>query len=211
MSRCVMHSFDPATNRCRRCSRWAPGHAPKKAPAANRAECQVCENVQATTKNGRLVHHGYKRPGWGCIVGDCYGAGHAPFPAHDRLEAWLVTVENARGLALEEIAGAPTRKTISRVETDYDAPRPAYGHERPKKTVVYERLELLPRPEVLDYRSPEFGAYYERKKLVERFEEVLAAFVRQQGRIVEETTTEAARIRARITKAKAALAAAEGK
>lgn len=57
-----------------------------KTKTTKTAECQVCARVQAT-KGGVLVHHGYKRPGVGEIVGDCYGVGHAPFPAHDALDA----------------------------------------------------------------------------------------------------------------------------
>jgi hypothetical protein len=34
--------------------------------------CQICEQEQKL-HDGKLVHHGYKRPGWGSIVGDCYG------------------------------------------------------------------------------------------------------------------------------------------
>lgn len=40
--------------------------------------CQICEAEQKL-HGGKLVHHGYKRPGWGAIVGDCYGVGFLPY------------------------------------------------------------------------------------------------------------------------------------
>lgn len=40
--------------------------------------CQICEQEQKLHK-GVLVHHGYKRPGWGEIVGDCYGVAFLPY------------------------------------------------------------------------------------------------------------------------------------
>lgn len=63
----------------------------KASKAAEKRECQVCERHQAT-KGGRLVHHGYQRPGVGFIVGDCMGVGHLPFPETNALEAYLPNV-----------------------------------------------------------------------------------------------------------------------
>lgn len=37
--------------------------------------CPVCERQQKVTPHGAMVHHGFKRPGWGAIVGDCFGVG----------------------------------------------------------------------------------------------------------------------------------------
>lgn len=84
--------FDPVTHRCV-CGRWERGFAPKKEPALPRAECQICEGKFAVL-NGGMVHHGYKRPGYGFIVGDCMGVGHAPYPATDALERYLVSMNN---------------------------------------------------------------------------------------------------------------------
>ena len=39
--------------------------------------CGVCEGDYKLL-SGRLVHHGYRRPGYGSIVGDCFGVGYAP-------------------------------------------------------------------------------------------------------------------------------------
>ena len=40
--------------------------------------CQICEGDQKL-HNGRMVHHGYRRPGDGFIVGDCLGVGEVPY------------------------------------------------------------------------------------------------------------------------------------
>lgn len=85
----MYHLFDKDTHRCTRCGRWQAGYAPKKEFKKPRAECQICERMQACDKNGTLGHHGYLRPGWGSIYNDCAGEGHKPFPATDALEAWL--------------------------------------------------------------------------------------------------------------------------
>jgi hypothetical protein len=42
--------------------------------------CPVCERHQKVTAHGAMVHHGFKRPGWGAIVGDCFGVG---YPAYE--------------------------------------------------------------------------------------------------------------------------------
>ena len=89
----MSHRFDTVTHRCK-CGRWQAGFKPKTEPVKPRDECQICERQQALDANGRLVHHGYKRPGWGCIIGDCMGVGHLPYPATDALVRYLAVVKN---------------------------------------------------------------------------------------------------------------------
>ena len=40
--------------------------------------CQICEGDQKLHV-GRMVHHGYQRPGDGAIRGDCPGVGQVPY------------------------------------------------------------------------------------------------------------------------------------
>jgi hypothetical protein len=47
-------------------------------PANHPGSCQGCFKQQKT-RDGRLVLHGYKRPGHGYIIGNCWGHGYAPF------------------------------------------------------------------------------------------------------------------------------------
>lgn len=41
--------------------------------------CPVCERQQRVTPKREMVHHGFRRPGWGAIVGDCFGVGYPPY------------------------------------------------------------------------------------------------------------------------------------
>jgi len=59
---------------------------PKKVDAMPRGECQLCCHEQAIKSNGRMHRHGYRRPGWGFIVGGCPGQHRLPFPQTDALE-----------------------------------------------------------------------------------------------------------------------------
>jgi hypothetical protein len=43
--------------------------------------CQICEGEFKLTSDNRMVHHGYKRPGHGNIVGDCMAVGE---PAYEQ-------------------------------------------------------------------------------------------------------------------------------
>ena len=70
-----------------------------------RAECQVCEREQALDNSGRMVNHGYKRPGYGFIVGNCFGVGYEPYPKTDALELWLESLEDI------------TKRTAEKLET----------------------------------------------------------------------------------------------
>lgn len=40
--------------------------------------CPICEH-DVKVRGGALVHHGYRRPGVGYIIGDCYGAQKLPY------------------------------------------------------------------------------------------------------------------------------------
>ena len=115
------HQFDPQTHQCA-CGRWERGFTPKKAPVKPRAECQVCERQQATDAS-RMVHHGYRRPGWGSIVGDCFGVGHLPFPATDALEQWRGAVEQRLAHLRKSLADLPTVATVTYWKRDYNAPK----------------------------------------------------------------------------------------
>jgi hypothetical protein len=97
------HRFDKQTHRCA-CGRWERGYKPQCVPVRPRAECQICERKQALDTNGYLGHHGYKRPGWGFIQGDCFGVHHKPYPATDALEAYLIALQNYIAACRKNIA-----------------------------------------------------------------------------------------------------------
>lgn len=55
----------------------------------HRGVCQYC-GCEQVVDAGRLVHHGYSRPGWGYIVNVCPGAGRAPLNTEKtETERWL--------------------------------------------------------------------------------------------------------------------------
>jgi len=87
----MFHQFDKATHRCN-CGRWQAGFKPK---ATDTCECQVCANQQKVDARGKLVLHGYLRPGHGWIIGKCFGVAALPFPETDRLEYWEKSVEGS--------------------------------------------------------------------------------------------------------------------
>lgn len=69
------------------------------------AECQICANLQCMDKRGGMVHHGYQRPGDGCILGDCFGVGYRPYPETDGLLEYakrLVAEHRLAAMALDD-------------------------------------------------------------------------------------------------------------
>jgi hypothetical protein len=57
-------------------------------------ECQICEG-QFKVQDGRVVLHGYKRPGHGYIVGECMGRNEAPYELScEAIPPWLRACES---------------------------------------------------------------------------------------------------------------------
>ena len=91
-----------------------------------RAECQVCEKVWALISGGQLGHHGYQRPGYGYILGDCAGEGHLPFPATSALESYLTkTILPRLAKIPEELAALLTVGELTETSQRFDSYR---GH-----------------------------------------------------------------------------------
>lgn len=61
-----------------------------------RYECQICAGMWKAKKDGTLVNHGYQRPGWGYIVGNCFGVGHQPFPSVTAIDKAIQYATEAR-------------------------------------------------------------------------------------------------------------------
>jgi len=81
--------------------------------------CQICEQEQKL-HDGKLVHHGYKRPGHGEIVGDCYGVKADPYEVSCELvRSYLVSVEEElvhkqERLTQLQTPGAVTHLSVSK-------------------------------------------------------------------------------------------------
>lgn len=100
----------------RRQAREAKAAANKRtretARAAKTSPCQVCERFQCVDGSGRLVHHGYLRPGDGQILGDCYGVHALPYPATDALIRYGNAIEMHLVVTLGAINHLPERTEI---------------------------------------------------------------------------------------------------
>lgn len=130
-----------------------------------RGECQVCERMMAE-KGGLLSHHGYKRPGWGWLVGGCPGSLRAPFPATDALEDTLRMVEDA---IADQVRLAEAEAVTLRVEVG----RARYvGRRRVRTTVkvdsVDEWLALVDHPEVTGMQKHQFRSQTHYADTIER-------------------------------------------
>jgi len=103
-------------------------------------KCPVCEGDFRLHKL-TMVHHGYKRPGYGEIVGDCFGVGYPPYElSTEGTEHYLAAVE--RGIAgnermLAELTNDPQSVTVLKMKVtgfgrrDYEPVTytPADGYE----------------------------------------------------------------------------------
>lgn len=95
--------------------------AKKAAVAASRVgrdgECQICQHRQILTSDGKLVLHGYRRPGHGSIVGDCFGVGSPPWEVScDALAAYVVELRRAAAAEAQAAKDAAklTKITVNR-------------------------------------------------------------------------------------------------
>lgn len=93
--------------------------APRKVNAMPRGECQLCCHEQAIKSNGRMHRHGYRRPGWGFIVGGCPGQHRKPFPHTDALEEVRPQMERHAEYS-ERMADEATQVFVT-VATRYDS------------------------------------------------------------------------------------------
>ena len=80
--------------------------------------CQICEG-DFKIHLGTMVHHGYKRPGHGYIIGDCGGVNHFPYEVSCELiksyKAGLANLLTEKKAALVDLeAGKITRISTSR-------------------------------------------------------------------------------------------------
>jgi hypothetical protein len=64
---------------CTRCAKQLGIVAAPKPVAKNLGTCPCCFRSQKTLVGRYMVHHGYQRPGYGYIVGDCFGVKYPRF------------------------------------------------------------------------------------------------------------------------------------
>lgn len=87
--------------------------AARKASRAGRdGVCQICENEQIV-KSGKLVLHGYERPGHGYINGRCWGVGELPWSVScEALRGYVAMLDGLLAQRRVSLAAVPARRTF---------------------------------------------------------------------------------------------------
>lgn len=186
--------FDRETHQCK-CGRWQRGYAPAKvvANAKPRNECQICERKQALDASGKLGNHGYKRPGWGFIVGNCPGVDHLPFPETDALVRYLVRCVEYEATTVAELAALPLatefKVTVSRRVGRYP------NETKEEKTVVVTKP--------VDPTAYHYNSYRPEEFYVPSFADELRIRTTRAERELGNVREEIKRVTARIAKGNA--------
>jgi hypothetical protein len=111
--------------------------------------CPVCQlefKARGEDRDLRMVHHGYRRPGWGRIVGDCFGVHHAPYEISAKgCEAWkAVCLNSIVGLTayLTRLHGpeAGWPEMFTRASFRRGRPGTTYHRDAPGERLEYDSL-----------------------------------------------------------------------
>lgn len=132
----------------------AENAAKRAAKAATQKECQVCERHQSVKQNGRMVNHGYTRPGCGWLIGGCMGVGHKPFPETDALEAYLPVVVNHIEFATRQ-AASPSHYEFKGLYT-----RDQYNRRGKQQTILVHNFEEFFAAEVAAHQAADLSYRY---------------------------------------------------
>lgn len=74
--------------------------------------CPVCSR-DIKVRDGKLVHHGYERPGHGYIEGDCFGVGYEPHETSPKCaEEYRTHLASILGAKLGELQRAPEKPEL---------------------------------------------------------------------------------------------------
>jgi hypothetical protein len=175
-------------------------------PAVTRyiGNCQICEGDQKL-HNGRMVHHGYQRPGDGAIRGDCPGVGHVPYEVSCELvKSYRTIVEGQLVRQTEHLANLRTGKVTHITEIRLRGER----FETIAGVTELSRWEGAVSHEI---RETQTGIYYSEKEIV-RCTRRIDAWKPTPIRTVEEEKIKAqSEVAARKAEREAARAARDAK
>lgn len=175
--------------------------------------CAICEGDFKLTEDDKLVHHGYKRPGIGYIVGDCIAVGYDPYEVsteilHEYLAGLRPRLKRAR-TEHEHLVSVERGEAhyFEYVRHDWQRPRSERDFLTSWSRFVCE--------EDYDFKCAIADAIFFARKRVEglerevaRIERHIAAWVRKPVRTLEEIFRVAeekkAEARARVDAARAA-------
>jgi hypothetical protein len=85
--------------------------------------CPVCERP-IRVRTGKMVHHGYRRPGWGQIVGDCFAVGREPYEVSCEATRDYRRVVGSHLAFSEEFLGRLRRGEVLTLQHDARVPVP---------------------------------------------------------------------------------------
>jgi hypothetical protein len=92
--------------------------------------CAICRAEQVT-HGGKMALHGYRRPGWGRIEGECFSVAFDAYKlSHEACDAFLRwsrqpgDAADDRGVAAEAVAGSGGISSPAQVEADTQARAP---------------------------------------------------------------------------------------
>lgn len=103
-----------------------PSTTPKKTvenPNKISMTCACCGRKIAITKSGRMVNHGFHRPGYGWIVGNCIGVASKPLEVSPEGLIWLATELQNRAVQLELKLADIKRVGKVTIKDHYSAPK----------------------------------------------------------------------------------------
>lgn len=167
--------------------------------------CGVCEGDYKLL-HGELVHHGYRRPGVGYIVGDCFGVGYAPY---ERSTAACEMYSESCAIQRHNLGDYLERLRAGRVNelTIYEVVREGFGQRRevpvvvrrdaddPKEREKFERahrIEISSVGRKIEFLGEETGRM---ARLIENFVERPLRTVEEFERQVDEALSEKRSVR----------------
>lgn len=97
--------------------------------------CSWCKRTIALTKDQRMAHHGYERPGWGVQTSSCRGVGYRCLEVSDEgLRAMLKAMTMNLASLRKRLAELPNLKSITKKDNysgkpvTYTPSDPKWGH-----------------------------------------------------------------------------------
>lgn len=83
--------------------------------------CGCCWGVHAVGQDGLLVHHGYRRPGYGYIIGDCSAVGYEPWERSTKATEMMLEYTMARAVTIaKQLADGYDRVPVRGNDGKYD-------------------------------------------------------------------------------------------
>ena len=165
-------------------------------------KCPVCEGdfkVHVTNGTHGMVHHGYQRPGFGYIVGDCFAVGREPYELSCQATKDYQKIVQERLLNCHERLEALSKRTPEFIDVTKDiacvVPQPLYYRDALIQGVIrYHRDNADEHREYEDaVKSEIYNIQYQIRMLegeVERTHRLITDWVLKPVRTVEEVEAE---------------------